>query len=366
MISKETHLALIFNKVLSTDLNFVVWQLPFSDEIQIIISRKKDTFKYTSLEALKLESSMFLFAPFQTSTNNPIYAMIPTLAFKLKATNKETLKDIDALEKKEIENKFQSNINPTSVNAYKKIFNQLFKLKNWEKVVLSSYDLINWYPNDLCKPFLKLCENSRNSYNYLLKIADEIWIGASPEKLLNVQNNRASTIALAATQKIIPNKNESEYEWNGKDFNEHNIVVDYIQDKLEHLNFEKQKTKTIFTGQLAHLHTEFVLNIEHNNDFDITSFIKQMHPTPAVAGFPKSKSIQIINSIENYNRSYYTGFLGTVTKNKTDIFVNLRCAKQYASKLCFFAGGGIVPESIADLEWNEIKIKIDNLKRYFN
>ena len=79
-----------------------------------------------------------------------------------------------------------------------------------------------------------------------------------------------------------------------------------------------------------------------------------MHPTPAVCGFPKDESKAFILENENYDRTFYTGFLGELNvHNQTDLFVNLRCMEIVDKQVNLFIGCGITKDSIPEKEWEE-------------
>ena len=100
-----------------------------------------------------------------------------------------------------------------------------------------------------------------------------------------------------------------------------------------------------------------------------------MHPTPAVCGLPKEAAKAFILENENYNREFYTGFLGelnfeaqlkprsgkrnienrayAITKTSTQLYVNLRCMQLDGNNASIYVGGGITESSDAESEWHE-------------
>ncbi len=87
-----------------------------------------------------------------------------------------------------------------------------------------------------------------------------------------------------------------------------------------------------------------------------------MHPTPAVAGYPKQKAIDFILENENYNREFYTGYFGFINKDKSSkLFVNLRCMQIEKKKLSVYVGGGITKDSNPLNEWQETEDKSKTL-----
>ena len=62
----------------------------------------------------------------------------------------------------------------------------------------------------------------------------------------------------------------------------------------------------------------------------------------------------LINDFEDYDRLYYTGYLGFIDNYDCDIYVNIRCAKILNNDLTLYVGGGITKDSNPIDEWNEI------------
>jgi isochorismate synthase len=88
-----------------------------------------------------------------------------------------------------------------------------------------------------------------------------------------------------------------------------------------------------------------------------------LHPTPAVCGLPKAAAKDFILQNENYDRCYYTGFLGEINTNlKTELFVNLRCVEIIDTFAAIYVGGGITLDSNPEDEWLETSNKTNTIK----
>jgi len=122
-------------------------------------------------------------------------------------------------------------------------------------------------------------------------------------------------------------------------------------------NLRQSNTETVKAGSLVHLRTQIKGDIEKEG---LRSLVNLLHPTPAVCGMPKEKAKQFILENENYNRSYYTGYLGelNMTENKNShLFVNLRCMEIKNNIAEIYIGGGITKESNPEKEWEETVAK---------
>ena len=116
---------------------------------------------------------------------------------------------------------------------------------------------------------------------------------------------------------------------------------------------------------MIHLNTEFEFDADllKNN---LAEFIETLHPTPAVCGYPKEKALDLIFQTEQHNREYYAGFCGPVNfKDRTDLFVNLRCMKILPEHLGLFVGGGFTTHSQPAKEWEETTLKSQTIKKLF-
>ena len=97
---------------------------------------------------------------------------------------------------------------------------------------------------------------------------------------------------------------------------------------------------------------------------DLKQLISVLHPTPAVCGFPKLEAKKFILENENYNREYYSGFLGELNiHDATDLYVNLRCMQIKNNQIHLYIGGGITKDSIPEKEWIETANKAMTMKK---
>lgn len=194
------------------------------------------------------------------------------------------------------------------------------------------------------------------------------WIGASPELLMSYHDEQLDSMALAGTR-----KRGVQGKWSEKNIYEHEIVSSYILDTLRNKGIRaiKEDTKTIAAGPVEHLMTKVhASSVNGNEVFDI---LKNLSPTPALSGYPRDKSIEIISGLEEFKRGFYGGYCGWFdSKGEFDFFVNLRSMRVEAERYCVFVGGGIVASSEPETEWIETQRKSETIlsqlsrKKYIN
>ncbi|MCT4625199.1 MAG: chorismate-binding protein, partial [Schleiferiaceae bacterium] len=149
-----------------------------------------------------------------------------------------------------------------------------------KKIVTSRFTSITNNGLNPIELFDALCvEYPRTNVYILSHEKTGLWIGASPETLVKVNDGKFKTMALAGSK--------LEYqEWSDKEKEEQKIVADYITNILEGYNFEKLRIKgvqTVSAGPIQHLRTHYEAPIGENDPMEIA---EKLHPTPAVCGVP--------------------------------------------------------------------------------
>lgn len=196
------------------------------------------------------------------------------------------------------------------------------------------------------------------------------WIIASPEILIEGQDCRYHTVALAGTMEY----SEGYAEWSEKNRREQHVVEQYIEKALDEMAADvvKNGPTTMRAGSLVHLRTDyhFTLDSRSTDGSDIAGnrknafgmILGRLHPTPAVCGMPKDEAQEFILRNEGIDRRYYSGFAGPLNiYGATHLYVSLRCAEIDADGFWLYAGGGIMPDSLCENEWKETEEKMKTI-----
>ena len=180
-----------------------------------------------------------------------------------------------------------------------------------------------------------------------------LWMGATPERLVKINQNQFETVALAGTQLF-----SESIIWNTKEIDEQQFVTDFIISEIASKvkNLIVSEPKTIKAGNLAHLKS--IITGQLAVGFSALDLITSLHPTPAVCGLPKEKALDFIQKNEAFDRTYYSGFLGEYnSNNQTDLFVNLRCLEVVNDAVNIYVGCGITKDSNPEMEFLETENK---------
>jgi isochorismate synthase len=240
---------------------------------------------------------------------------------------------------------------------------------NFQKAVLARSKKLA-LPNDfsIFEFFELLAQEYKNALVYLVSIPETgTWIGATPETLISIDKNRLfRTVALAATQASDGTIDLEDTTWSQKDIEEQAMVSRYIINcfkKIRLREFEEIGPKTHYSGNLVHLKTDYIVEMDQVAFPQLgTVMLDLLHPTSAVCGMPKEPAMDFLMQNEDFDREYFTGYLGPVNvQNETDIFVNLRCMKIIGDQARLYAGAGIIANSNPEKEWNETEIKMETI-----
>ncbi len=241
----------------------------------------------------------------------------------------------------------------------------------FQKVVLSRQQTIRCEGISAVSIFKKLARRYPSAFCYAWFHPETgCWAGASPELLLSLEDNRLQTMALAGTQVF---QDGAEVVWGEKERAEQQWVTDFIISCLERTAKEVKHSaaQTVRAGNLLHLQTALTAFVNPQT-FRLNQFLSELHPTPAVCGFPKEQALQFILENEGYSRDFYTGFLGEFALEtdvspfpQTQLYVNLRCMRLEAQDARAYAGGGITKDSEPVAEWVETERKLETVLEIF-
>lgn len=235
------------------------------------------------------------------------------------------------------------------------------------KVVLARQQVIKTETDPLSL-FKQLTKSYPKAYVFLFFTPEYgMWIGASPELLLECNGNDIVSKPLAGTR--VRGKSGM---WPVKDIKEHHVVVDHIADLFRHHCKRRcvNGSRIRRAGPVEHLMSEIRGEMDGNISF--IDLLSELSPTPALGGSPRQKAMDMINSLEDFDRGAYGGFCGPAEFNRNSaeeapicnsatLCVTIRCARLFMDAAVLYAGGGIMPDSDPDMEWNETERKISTL-----
>ncbi|MEM8867239.1 MAG: isochorismate synthase [Verrucomicrobiota bacterium] len=195
--------------------------------------------------------------------------------------------------------------------------------------------------------------------------AGRSFIGATPERLLQVRDGQLLTEAIAGSAPRGGSPKEDAKHArslldSAKDLNEHAYVRDSIIRRLAKLGLSAQADDTPRLLALANVqHLQTRIEAEVGERVSILDILPEMHPTPAVGGTPREKAVPQIKELEQIDRGLYAGVIGWFNHlNEGDMVVGIRSAYIDGKEARLIAGAGIVAGSDPEKETRETEIKL--------
>ena len=187
----------------------------------------------------------------------------------------------------------------------------------------------------------------------------------SPETFVKMTDNQVVSCPMKGTiNAALPNAKNLILN-NLKEIAEHYTIVDLIRNDLsivaKKVRVEKFRyVDTIYAHDktLLQVSSCIVGDLPENYQTHIGDLLFRLLPAGSVSGAPKIKTVEIIDSIEGYDRGYYTGIFGIFDGKNLDSAVAIRFIEQTEAGFVFKSGGGITSHSTAELEYNEMIEKI--------
>ncbi len=376
----QLDLDLVFENCLNHKKSFAYYRLPGQKTAQILIGNFHALDKQVDFSEA---NPGFVFAPFNANngyflgvekTESDILPERPEISFDGLNIEGESefLKKFSLLsEDEKISEKphykaiIEQVVNEINTTVLKKVV--ISRKKYLGKLQGKSYSL----------GFNRLCVAYPSAFVSMVFIAEknQVWIGASPEILVSENAEGVfRTVALAGTQSAFKANNEEikpiDALWSHKEIEEQALVSRYIINCLKIIRvreYEEEGPKTIKAGNLLHLNSNYYIDSKQINYSNLSStMLSLLHPTSAVCGMPKEHAETSIAQFENYDREFYSGYLGPVNMNKeSHLFVNLRTLKIENGHVFAYAGGGITEDSDSEKEWLETELKLKTIQKVF-
>jgi isochorismate synthase len=233
----------------------------------------------------------------------------------------------------------------------------------FDKAVLArSVQVHNTEGKDFAIPTIlqRLLQSYPAAYVFAIQRGNRYFIGATPERLVCSEDGQIQTMALAGSAPRGATEEEdqrlgAELLKSVKNQGEHHYVVETIQNALKTL------CSRVWVADAPHLlklnniqHLETPLMGDLRPEHSILEAIEDLHPTPAVGGYPRQPALAAIRTYEQLDRGWYASPIGWIGANGNGEFaVALRSGLVEGAEATLFAGCGIVANSDPDSEYQE-------------
>lgn len=209
----------------------------------------------------------------------------------------------------------------------------------------------------------------RNAQLFACRRGEACFLGASPERLVQIREGNVLTHALAGTTARGTNASEDNRLGQAlldsdKERLEHRLVVEAIRSVLQPLAETLKIAESPGLKKLARVqHLETPIRARLNPGASILHLVEALHPTPAVGGHPRAAALEYIRQHEGMDRGWYAAPLGWFdSQGNGDFLVALRSALIVQGKGYLFAGCGLVADSEPAHEYQETCLKLSAMR----
>lgn len=200
-----------------------------------------------------------------------------------------------------------------------------------------------------------------------------VFLGASPERLVSLRAGRVEADAVAgtlrgATAGADENALAETLAADRKERREHGIVVREIAASLKAICDSVAAESGPSVQRLPHLlHLRTRITAAARPGTHILDLVSSLHPTSAVAGYPRAAALDFLREWEPVDRGWYAGPVGWMNAaGEGDFTVGLRSVLLRGDRALLFAGAGIVAGSDPDREWEECEVKMRTIEDALN
>ena len=210
--------------------------------------------------------------------------------------------------------------------------------------------------------YKKLRVTNPSPFMYFFNFKDFQIIGASPEILVRLRDNKITVRPIAGTRPRGKNSKEDNFYAKDllkdkKELSEHLMLLDLGRNdagKVSKINTVKV-TESFIIEKYSHV-MHIVSNVMgiYNKKYSKFKSLLAGFPAGTVSGAPKIRAMEIIDELETTKRKVYAGGIGYFSANgEFDTCIALRTAVAKNNKFYVQAGAGIVADSKPIKEYEE-------------
>ena len=250
------------------------------------------------------------------------------------------------------------------LNGVKKIKDYILEGDAFQVVLAQDFSLP--FDSDAFELYRALRVLNPSPYMYYLNLKECKVVGASPEILIRLEQDKITLRPIAGTRKrgetIDEDKgNETDLLNDPKEIAEHLMLIDLGRNdvgKISEIGSVKVTDKMIIEKYSHVMHIVSNITGQLLTNLNYMDAIKASLPAGTLSGAPKIRAMEIINEIEPSSRGIYGGAIGYISWNgDVDTAIAIRTAVIKDGIIHVGAGAGVVADSIPEKEWEECRQK---------
>jgi len=195
---------------------------------------------------------------------------------------------------------------------------------------------------------------------------DFVLVSNSPECFLTLRDDVVATFPVKGTRRrgvdtYSDRDLARELATDPKERAEHVMIVDLERNDLGRVcSYGSVRVEALAQVQtfpsLHHLVSEVTGRLRPPGS--LSAVLRAAFPGGSITGAPKIRAMEIIDNLEPVSRSFYTGAIGFIAAHREAVFnIAIRTAIVTGRTMAYYAGGGIVADSVPAREYEETFLK---------
>lgn len=250
---------------------------------------------------------------------------------------------------------------------------ELLKSKIQNGDIYEANYCIQFYKKDTevdgLQTYLKLRKNTKAPFSTYFKYNHIEVMSASPERFykkdkLTILSQPIKGTAPRGNNEEDDKINKISLKNNPKEISENIMIVDLVRNDMSKL----PNVKSVKTLELCKLYSfdtvhQLISTVkaEVKEDINASYIFKNLFPMGSMTGAPKISACQIIDEIESFKRSVYSGTIGYISPNNHQDFNVVIRSVLYNSNnktVSVSVGGAITIKSVPEMEYDECLLKL--------
>ena len=214
--------------------------------------------------------------------------------------------------------------------------------------------------------YRRLRQANPSPYMFYINFGDKQLVGASPERLVKLEDGKVLTCPIAGTRHRGGSQAEddqlaADLLADAKERAEHAMLVDLGRNDLGRISLPGTVTvdRLMEVEKFSHvMHIVSEVSGQVDPRFTAVDVLTACFPAGTVSGAPKVRAMEIIYELEGDSRGPYAGAVGYFDfRGNMDTCITIRTLMIDGQQVTVRTGAGIVADSVPELEYHEIMHK---------
>jgi anthranilate synthase component 1 len=222
------------------------------------------------------------------------------------------------------------------------------------------------FAGDPFEVYRRLRRLNPSPYHFYVSLNGRQVVGASPEMLVRVEDRSVNTVSIAGTRRrgttaAEDRLLEEELLRDPKELAEHAMLVDLARNDVGRVCDFGSVSVPVRGAVERFSHVMHITSEVHGrlrSGLAPLDALWSTFPAGTVSGAPKISAVQLLSQLEGQDRGVYGGAVGTVdAAGNLETCIAIRTVEFEGGRARFRSGAGIVADSEAKAEWDEIHYK---------